>query len=69
VPDGDDDFPSNPSEFRDHDGDGVGDREDDYPMDPQRWRNGEEGATTVAPFAPVDEDGDGVLSPKTWCRT
>jgi hypothetical protein len=38
VPDGQDAFPQDPSEWRDSDGDGVGDNIDPRPDDPATWR-------------------------------
>ncbi|MCG2826577.1 MAG: hypothetical protein L6265_08320 [Thermoplasmatales archaeon] len=42
VPDNEDAFPYNPSEWADSDGDGVGDNSDAYPNDPSKWEYEEE---------------------------
>ena len=67
VPDGQDDFPEDPTETTDSDGDGVGDNADEFPLDPLEHTDsdgdgvGDNG--DVFPDDPsewADSDGDGI---------
>lgn len=71
IPDIKDDFPNNPSEWSDQDGDGVGDNsdpdidgdgyinsEDDFPYDPDEWNDWDDDGT--GDNADIDDDNDGV---------
>lgn len=66
VPQDEDAFPDDPSEWSDADGDGVGDNADDFPQDPLEWSDpdgdGVGDNTDAFPDDPTewsDPDGDG----------
>jgi hypothetical protein len=67
VPDSEDAFPNNPTEWSDTDGDGVGDNADAFPTDPLEWNDqDDDGIGDNADAFPADPtewsdiDGDGV---------
>ena len=67
VPDDEDVFPNDPTEWADSDGDGVGDNGDAFPNDPTEWFDSDGdgvGDNTDAfpndPTETADSDGDGV---------
>ena len=67
VPDAEDAFPFDPTEWSDTDGDGVGDNADAFPTDPLEWRDqDDDGVGDNADAFPTDPaewsdiDGDGV---------
>jgi hypothetical protein len=66
IPDESDDFPDDPSEWKDSDRDGVGDNTDRFPDDPGEWLDGDNDTvgdnSDVFPDDPdewKDTDGDG----------
>lgn len=75
VPDPDDSFPQDPTEWADLDGDGIGDNSDDdidgdgfpneqdrFPRDPAEWRDTD--GDGIGDNADPDIDGDGVVNEK-----
>lgn len=67
IPDEEDAFPSNPTEWADTDNDGVGDNSDVFPVDPNEWADTDDDGvgnnSDVFPNDPSewsDADGDGV---------
>jgi hypothetical protein len=66
VPDYDDEFPDDPSEWDDSDGDGVGDNSDAFPVDPRESVDSDgdgygdnEDKFPTDPTQHIDKDGDG----------
>jgi len=67
VPDENDAFPNDPTEWADTDGDGVGDNSDAFPNDPTEWADSDgdgvgdnSDAFPNDPTESADSDGDGV---------
>jgi hypothetical protein len=58
VPDDQDVFPDDPTEWADSDGDGVGDNADDFPDDPTETTDTD--GDGIGNNADLDDDGDGV---------
>jgi hypothetical protein len=62
IPDTEDAFPSDSSEWQDSDGDGVGDNADAFPVDPSEAVDTDHDG--IGDNADLDDDGDGYLD--TW---
>lgn len=59
IPDTEDAFPNDPSEWQDTDGDGHGDNSDAFPNDPSEWKDSDNDGT--GDNADPDDDNDGYL--------
>jgi hypothetical protein len=58
VPDDEDAFPDNPTEWADRDGDGTGDNSDPFPNDPEEWVDNDNDG--IGDNADLDDDNDGI---------
>jgi hypothetical protein len=58
IPDSEDAFPEDPTEWEDTDGDGVGNNSDAFPNDPAEWLDSD--ADGIGNNADPDDDNDGI---------